>query len=82
MVLLLGPSVKGEGSSGESAGASDGSNDGRNEKGGDDEGDNPKIDKGPSVLSVDQSAITGESLAVDKCAFLFSCVHARLTQGE
>jgi len=69
MVLLLGPSEKREESSGESAGTSDGSNDGRNKKGGDDEGDTPKIDKGPSVLSVDQSAITGESLAVDKCTF-------------
>ncbi|KAI0305222.1 plasma-membrane proton-e [Multifurca ochricompacta] len=32
-------------------------------KGADDQGDG---DKGPSILSVDQSAITGESLAVDK----------------
>lgn len=29
-------------------------------------GDEKKVDKGPSILSCDQSAITGESLAVDK----------------
>ena len=34
----------------------------------DDEG---KIDKGPSILSINQSAITGESLVVYKCNFLF-----------
>lgn len=33
---------------------------------GDDDGDGDDEDKGPSLLSVDQSAITGESLAVDK----------------
>jgi hypothetical protein len=33
----------------------------------DDEG---QIDRGPSVLSADQSSITGESLAVEKCNFL------------
>src|SRR5579863_6746019 len=83
MVLLLDPTEKGEGSSGESPGASDGSNDGRKEKeGGDDDGDNPKIDKGPSVLSVDQSAITGESLAVNNRTFLSSCVHARAHSGD
>ncbi|KEI38852.1 uncharacterized protein L969DRAFT_88190 [Mixia osmundae IAM 14324] len=32
----------------------------------DDEGDESYVDKGPSVASLDQAAITGESLAVDK----------------
>jgi hypothetical protein len=63
----------GEGSSGDTR-DSDRS---RNEKDkGAEEGDN-QIDKGPSVLSADQSAITGESLAVDKCNSFSSCVHAR-----
>lgn len=57
---------KGESSSAESARKdSDRSKNGKER--GDDEG---KIDMGPSILSVDQSAITGESLAVDKCNFL------------
>jgi len=61
---------KGEGPNGKTiARDSDASNDGRNEKGqegGDDQDDDHNIDKGPSVLSADQSAITGESLAVEK----------------
>jgi H+-transporting ATPase len=32
----------------------------------DSEGEDEGIDKGPSVCSIDQSAITGESLAVEK----------------
>lgn len=65
--------VLGEGSSGDTTGDSDPRNE--KDKGGE-EGDN-QIDKGPSVLSTDQSAITGESLAVEKCNSLSSCVHAR-----
>ncbi|KAH9953795.1 plasma-membrane proton-e [Russula dissimulans] len=58
---------KGEGSSGDSTGRdNDASDDKRNGKEGDDPDNDGKIDKGPSVLSVDQSAITGESLSVDK----------------
>lgn len=32
------------------------------------DGDGGGVDKGPSLCSVDQSAITGESLAVEKIA--------------
>lgn len=38
----------------------------RDTKKGDDDDEDEGLDKGPSVCSVDQSAITGESLAVDK----------------
>jgi hypothetical protein len=37
------------------------------EEEGEEDSDDDGIDKGPSILSLDQSAITGESLAVDKC---------------
>ena len=36
------------------------------QKGGDDDEDDEGIDKGPAIIACDQSAITGESLAVDK----------------
>ena len=81
---MLGPSLpapldqvkKGEGSSGETTRRdSDPSTDEKDKS--DDGGDDSKIDKGPSVLSVDQSAITGESLAVNKRKLLSSWVHAR-----
>lgn len=38
----------------------------KHSKGGDDDDEDDGPDKGPSLCSVDQSAITGESLAVDK----------------
>ncbi len=64
---------KGEGSSAGTAGRD--SDHSRSDKEKDD--DEGKIDKGPSILSVDQSAITGESLAVDKCNFLPSYFRVR-----
>lgn len=43
----------------------------KKDRDGEDE-DEKKEDKGPSVFSCDQSAITGESLAVDKCMCFLS----------
>lgn len=74
LMVLLDQAGKGEGSSGETT--RDGDPSGNEKDKGADEGDR-KIDKGPSVLSIDQSALTGESLAVNKCNTLLSCVHAR-----
>lgn len=48
--------------------AANGKNDSKDDPDGESEGEEGDggIDKGPSLCSVDQSAITGESLAVDK----------------
>lgn len=65
---LLDRGEKDEGSNGEATTRdNDTSNSRRDEEEGGD--DDHSIDKGPIILSVDQSAITGESLAVDKCTF-------------
>ena len=67
LFALIDQSDKGENSSAET-GRRDSQRSKNDKEMDDDEG---KIDKGPSILSVDQSAITGESLAVDKCNFHF-----------
>jgi hypothetical protein len=69
-IALPDQAEKGESSSAETARRDDHS---KNDKEKDD--DEGFIDKGPSILSVDQSAITGESLAVDKCNFLSLSFH-------
>lgn len=47
----------------------------KNEDGSDDERDS-EVDQGPALCSVDQSAITGESLAVDKYIVSFKLPHS------
>jgi hypothetical protein len=70
-IALSDQAEKGESSSAETARRD--SNRSINDKEKDD--DEGQIDRGPSVLSVDQSSITGESLAVDKCNFLSFYFH-------
>ena len=70
-IALLDQVEKGESSSAETARRDSDRSKSEKEKD-DDEG---QIDRGPSILSVDQSSITGESLAVDKCNFVSFCFH-------
>jgi H+-transporting ATPase len=48
------------------SGAGGEADDDSTKEGDEDEDEDEGVDKGPSICSVDQSAITGESLAVDK----------------